>query len=187
MAKRVLILAGSPRKGGNSDTLALEFAAQAEKKGCQVDIFRPADHSIHPCMACGRCWSKDGKPCVQEDDMQKLYPLLNQADMVVFFSPLYFFGISAQLKAVIDRFYPLCQDDKMDTFSGKQSAFVIVGASGDEDSFEPAIATYDQLTDYLNWEDCGVVAATGLWEKGAAAKSIWMETARDLAMDLGEE
>lgn len=183
MSKRILILTASPRKNGNSDTLAREFAGAAREKGHMVDIFRIADHEIHPCRACDGCWT-DGKPCVQDDGMRQLYPLLNQADVVAFFTPLYFFGMSAQMKLVIDRFYPLCKDDKMDAFSGKQSVLVVCGASQDEDDFEAALEHYDLMTDYLGWEDCGAVVASGLWEPGAAAKSQWLETMRDLTLDL---
>ncbi len=67
--------------------------------------------------------------------MQPLYPLLNQADAVVFATPLYFYGMSAQIRTVIDRFYPLCKDDKKPAFEGKQSAMILCGAEEDDDAF----------------------------------------------------
>lgn len=180
----ILILQGSPRKGGNSDLLADEFARAAAAEKHEVTQFRITDRQINGCLACEGCWKQDGLPCVQQDGMQPLYPLLNLADLVVFATPLYYYGFSAQMKAVIDRFYPFGKGDKPDAFAGKQCAMIVCGATDDEDDFEPLIQHYERICDELGWEDIGVVAASGLWEAGDAAKSEWMEAARDLAMDL---
>ena len=185
MGKRILVLSGSPRKGGNCDLLAEEFIKEAERAGHRIDRFCAAGSGVSPCMACDRCWTRNGLPCVQEDGMQPLYPLLNQADAVVFATPLYFYGMSAQIRTVIDRFYPLCKDDKKPAFEGKQSAMILCGAEEDDDAFEGAVGSYERMIDYLNWEDCGILVATGLWEKGAAANAPeWLESARDLARNF---
>lgn len=182
--KNILILTGSPRKNGNSDTLAQAFADKARANGHEVTLYRTADKQIRGCAACDRCWSKDGKPCVMQDDMQELFPMLNLADIVVFAAPIYFFGLPAQLKAVIDRFYPLCKDDKMDAFSGKQCFLIICGASDDENDFEPTIQTYEVMADYLGWEDCGTVVALGLEGTGDAKDSEWINAVRELAQSI---
>ena len=91
----------------------------------------------------------------------------------------------SRLKAVIDRFYPLCHgDDKRRAFADKESALILCGASEEEDDFEPAVANYEVMADYLGWEDRGILVASGLGDIGDAAKSEWLEAARDLAMDL---
>lgn len=179
----ILVLAGSPRDSGNSLALAEAFAQAATEAGHHVAVKRTAALKIGPCRGCDRCWT-NGVPCVQKDDMQQLYPLLNLADMVVFASPLYFFGFTAQLKAVIDRFYPLCKGDKKAPFGGKQCALLLCGASEEEADFEGAIQTYEIIADYLDWEDCGELIAPGLSELGDAAKSDWLQAARELAADL---
>ncbi|MEM1484646.1 flavodoxin family protein [Oscillospiraceae bacterium PP1C4] len=184
MSKKILVLAGSPRQNGNSDILAHEFCKAAQEEGHIVDTFRVADHKINGCVACDRCWSKDESPCVQNDEMVKLFPLLEAADMIVLVTPLYYFGFPSQIKAVIDRFYPYSKDQKLRGIDGKECAMIVCGGSDDENSFEAVMETYDMLTDYLEWEDLGVIPATALFEKGTATHSEWMEAARDLAMNL---
>ncbi|MCQ4897443.1 MULTISPECIES: flavodoxin family protein [Anaerotruncus] len=185
MKKNILVLVGSPRPKGNSQVLAEAFAVAAREKGHETEVLRVSGMKIAGCQACERCWKKDGLPCVQQDDMQKLFPKLNVADMIVFAAPIYYFGFPAQLKAVIDRFYPLCHgDDKRRAFADKESALILCGASEEEDDFEPAVANYEVMADYLGWEDRGILVASGLGDIGDAAKSEWLEAARDLAMDL---
>lgn len=183
--KNILVFVGSPRRKGNSQVLADTFATAAREKGHEVTVVRVCDLKVSGCRACEGCWKKDGLPCVQQDDMQKLYPMLNLADMIVFAAPIYYFGLPSQLKAIIDRFYPLCRsDDKRRAFADKESALILCGASEEEDDFEPAVANYEVTADYLGWEDRGIIVATGLSEVGDAEKSEWMEAARDLAVDI---
>lgn len=181
---RILVLSGSPRKGGNSDLLAAEFAASAQEKGHEVDVVRVAERKIGGCAGCERCWENGGAPCVQKDGMQELYPMLNLADMVVFATPCYYFGFPAQLKAVMDRFYPFSKEGKSDVFGDKQCAMIVCGGSEDEDDFEAQVRSYEIMTDSIGWEDRGILVVTGVNERGDVKGTDWMQAARDLAMDL---
>ena len=105
MGKNILILEGSPRSNGNSDMLAEAFATGARAKGYDVSVIKVPGYKVNGCFACGMCWSM-GTPCVQSDDMEKIFPEIEQADMIVFASPLYFFSWPTQIKSVIDRLYP---------------------------------------------------------------------------------
>ena len=181
--KKILVLAGSPRRGGNSDTLAEAFAEQAKKNGNQVDIVYITKHPVNGCLACDGC--RNGKfPCVQKDGMQEIYPLLEKADAVVFATPLYYFGFPAQIKAVIDRLYAYSKPDKKALLHIAECAMIVCGESKDEDDYEGIIENYELTVDYLGWEDCGVLAATGLRNKEDARDSEWIEAAQDLAMNF---
>ena len=102
MSKKVLILSGSPRKGGNSDILCDEFAKGATESGHNVEKIHVSEKNIHPCIACYHC-SKNSGACVFKDDMAEILQKMIDADVLVLASPVYFYSIDAQLKAVIDR------------------------------------------------------------------------------------
>ena len=99
---KVVILNGSPRKGGNTEIMAETFAKAADKH--EVEILNIAPMNIKGCLGCKYCYAHQGE-CVQKDDMSKVLEILKDADMVVFASPIYWFDITAQLKTVIDRLY----------------------------------------------------------------------------------
>ena len=112
MATRVLILLGSPRRKGNSETLALALAEGARRKGAHVEMVRLNALKIRPCQGCGKCQEEGAKGCVQKDDMTALYPKVLAADALVVASPIYWFSVSAQAKLFIDRLYAIAANDK---------------------------------------------------------------------------
>jgi len=107
----ILILSGSPRKGGNTDQLVEAFVKGASQRHT-VEVVSVHDYKVAPCMGCNACFRNGEHTCVQKDDMTDLYNKMKQAEMLVIASPVYFYGLSAQLKAVIDR----CHNPIRDTF-----------------------------------------------------------------------
>jgi multimeric flavodoxin WrbA len=101
MKKKLLAIAGSPRKGGNTDLLLEEVLRAAREVGVDTQLLRVSELKISPCTSCGACW--ESGECVIKDDMQAVYPQLLDSHYIVIASPLYFMGVSAQLKALIDR------------------------------------------------------------------------------------
>lgn len=101
MSKKVLILSGSPRKGGNSDLLCDVFIRGAAESGNEAEKIRIAEKNIGYCKACYAC-KKDGI-CAVKDDMAERLAKMHAADVIVLASPVYFYSIDAQLKTVIDR------------------------------------------------------------------------------------
>ena len=99
---KMLIVLGSPRKGGNGETLARKIAAAVEEGGGTVEYIRLNDMNIRPCQGCGGC-EKDGS-CVIKDDMTPLFQTVDDADRILLVSPVYFYGLSAQCKIFGDRF-----------------------------------------------------------------------------------
>jgi arsenate reductase len=101
----VLGLQGSPRVKGNTSILLATFLGEAERLGARTEYVDVAKKNIPPCRECGVCEKKGF--CPYDDDMQEVYPLLRHADLIVLASPVFFYGVTAQLKALIDRSQPL--------------------------------------------------------------------------------
>ena len=100
--KKVLILEGSPRRNGSSAILSEEFARGAEEAGCSVEKIRVCGKKIGGCLGCNACY-RNGGECVQKDDMAEIREKMLAADVIVLVSPIYFYSMTAQMKAVIDR------------------------------------------------------------------------------------
>ena len=120
----ILIVSASPRKGGNTELLAEAFAQGASAQH-HVEIVSVRDVKVNPCLGCNACFVSESNSCAQKDDMPLIYEKMNHADMLVIASPVYFYGISAQLKAVIDRFHNPIRD----SFHIKKMALLLVGAA----------------------------------------------------------
>ena len=105
--KKILIVLGSPRKEGNSATLAKQVATAAETGGAQVEIVYLHDMDISPCTACDSCRDDMGAECVIDDQMTALSPKIRSTDVLVIASPIYWFTMSAQTKLFMDRCYAL--------------------------------------------------------------------------------
>ena len=109
---KILGISCSPRASGNTVVLMEEALAGAREEGAEVELFSLAGKDIRPCDACGACHSK-GR-CHIEDDMQAVYDRMAEADGIIFGTPIYFYGMTAQLKALIDRtFAPLGDGKRM--------------------------------------------------------------------------
>lgn len=157
--KKVLIVMGSPRKEGNSATLAKEVAAGAEERGAELEFCYLHDMNIQPCSACDACRGEKGKKCVIDDDMQALYPKLQQADALLIASPIYWFTVSAQTKLFMDRWYALGGDQEYAAFAGKRIGIVLT--YGDIDPFTSgavnALRTFQDAFNYVGAKIVGMV------------------------------
>jgi len=157
----ILILSGSPRKGGNTDLLAEAFT-QGAAEHHNVEILHVRDYKVNPCMGCNACFKNKSNTCTQKDDMTAIYDKLARADMLVIASPVYFYSISAQLKAVIDRLHNPIRD----SFHIKKTALLLVGAASLPELFDAILAEYRLCLNFFNIEDAGKVLVRGAKEKG---------------------
>lgn len=163
---RILVLNGSPRPKGNTKQMIEAFQEGAESAGHQVDVADVCRIKIAGCLACEYCHSKGNGSCIQKDDMLKIYDLLKEAEMLVIASPIYYHGISGQLKCVLDRFYSAAYPKKPKNLK-KVAMFL---SSGDADMYDGAMFSYQgDFLDYLGLEDMGIFTAHGS-ENGSAAK-----------------
>lgn len=152
---KVLVITGSPHKNGTSASLAEQFIKGAEEAGHNVIRFDAAQNQVHPCIACERCHNTN-KGCVFKDGMEELNPQLLSADVVAFVSPIYYYTISAQIKAVIDRFY--ANDTAL--HKNKKAVIMLTMADDTEESALGALQTFSGMTNFLEWEIVGTVVGT---------------------------
>lgn len=157
MSKNILVLTGSPRKGGNSDKLADAFIAGAQQAGHTTVKYTTADKRIKGCIDCKTCFSK-GVACSIPDDFNELAPLVEQADMIVFATPLYWFSFPVQLKAAIDKFYSFFIGKR--ALKIKECALLVCGGDKDESNFEGIVKSYQLSARFLSWKDSGIVVTT---------------------------
>ena len=162
MSKKVLILSGSPRKGGNSDILCDEFLRGAQDAGHKAEKIRVAEKKVAPCSGCYYC-STHGGACVHKDDMADILQKMIDADVIVLASPVYFYSIQCPVKAVIDRTVARWLEVK-------DKEFYYITTMADEEK-----ASADTtLTCFRGYADCvegavekGVLVACGVYEPGA--------------------
>lgn len=176
---KIVVLTGSPRRNGNTSHMADRFIKGAQEAGHEVYRFDCARHKVSGCIACNACGMNGN--CVLNDDFEELRPHLLAADMVVFATPMYYFGFSAQLKAVIDRFYALNGRIKG---ASKQSAFLMAYADTNPKEAEPMVSHYKTLINYLGWKDRGMVVAPGMWPAGAVQNTSYAKQAYELGRKL---
>ena len=119
---KILGIVCSPRTGGNTEIMVREALAKAEEEGARIELITLAKKTISPCDACQSC-RKTGK-CHQKDDMQDIYGKLLEADGVIFASPVFYWTLSAQAKALIDRTFVFSRDYKL---KGKATGVIAVG------------------------------------------------------------
>ena len=178
--KKVLVITGSPRKGGNSDMLASAFADGAKEKGNEVMRFDAGQKRIAGCNACCRC-GENGRRCVIDDDFNGVQKMLETADVLVFVSPLYWFGVSSQLKALIDRIHAYSVHGGT-SLPARESVLIMCGETDDANDFRGAVETYRNMGKYLQWEDAGVLLIGEVNKKGDV---LIAKGALDSAKDLG--
>ena len=172
---RIVILTGSVRKGGNTYLLARAFAEGAGKHN-EVELVSVADYAVHPCIGCNSCYTSKGHRCFQDDDMQQIYDRLKQADVLVVASPVYFYGVSAQLKAVINRLHTPMRND----FPIRKLGLILVGAAELPDLFDPVILQYRMLLRFFRLEDIGMVLVPGAKDRGDVLATDGIRQAREL-------
>ena len=152
----LLVIESSPHKHGSSNMLAEHFIRGAREAGHTVTVFDAARASLHPCVACDACGMS--RSCCQKDDMETVRREILAADMVVFVTPLYYFGMSAQLKTVIDRFYSF---NGQLSAKGMKAALIAAAWDSNDWTMEALKFHYETLCRYLNFQDMGTILGTG--------------------------
>lgn len=169
---KILVIESSPHQNGSSNLLAEAFMRGAKEAGHTVTIFNAATANIRPCLACNACGMNG--VCIQKDSMEDLKELIRQNEMLVFVTPLYYFGFSAQLKAVIDRFHSF----NSELIATRKKSFLIVTAHNHNPGIMNCIkAHYLTITDFLGFDNLGWLLATGCGTPQETAQSPYPEKA----------
>ena len=179
MSKNVLVLSGSPRKGGNSELLCFQFMMGAKAAGHQAEKINLREAEIGYCLACDYCKQHDGV-CVQEDDMPGILEKMIAADVIVMATPLYFYNMNGQMKTMIDRVYAAYPK-----ISGKEMYYIMTSADERKEMMETTLEGFRGFASCLNdAEEKGVIYATGVWKigdvKGKAAMSEAYEMGKNV-------
>lgn len=176
---RILVLQASPNAKGSTAILADEFCRGAREAGHSVERVDVCRLHIAPCTGCVACGYEG--PCVQHDDMDALRDKILAADMLVLATPLYYYGMTAQLKTVIDRF---CSANPRITGRRLRSALLTVAWNADDWTFEALVAHYHTLVRYLHWQDCGMVLGYGCGTTGMTKASGYPHEVYQLGRSL---
>ena len=176
---KIIVLIGSVRKDGNTELLARSFA-DGVGKNHEVELISVADYHIHPCIGCNYCFTSDNNCCVLKDDMDMIYAKLMQSDTVIIASPVYFYGLSAQLKTLIDRLHTPMRN----RFPIRRLGLILVGAATLPDLFDPILLQYQMVCRFFKLEDVGSVLVSGAKEKGDVYHGDGLNRAYELGQRL---
>lgn len=176
---KIVVLMGSPNRNGSTSLIVREFEKGAKDAGHQVVVLDVAHANIGVCGGCVACGYNG--PCVKKDGMERIKREILSADMLVFATPLYYYGMSAQLKTVVDRF---CAFNTALQNKHMKSALLAVAWNNDNWTFEALEAHYKTLVRYLNLQDQGMILGRGCGTPGMTAHSDYMNKAYLLGKGL---
>lgn len=176
---QIAVIEGSPHIKGSSSAIAQRFVEGARESGHDVDVVEVPRLKIGACRACDACGTSG--PCIQQDDMASVRSKIMSSDMVVFVTPVYFCGFTAQLKTVIDRFYSFSSNLRT---RGLKAVLIAASADKGDWMMDAVRIQYESMCRYLNMQDCGTVLATGCPSTGSASASAFMEEAYRLGRSL---
>lgn len=184
MKKKILVLNGGPRANGNTSALIDEFINGAESVGHTTTRFNLQGMDIHPCLGCYKGGKNPANPCIQQDDMMKIYPVYEAADIVVLASPMYYWAISGQLKCAFDRLFAVAEKDPSYRHPRKACILLMAAEEDSADNFAPVINYYENLLKRLNWNDLGTVMAGGVVQIGDIKGHPSLDQARALGASI---
>lgn len=176
---RIIVLQGSPNADGSTHLLVESFAQGAQKAGHSVAVINVAQANVNPCTGCVACGYEG--PCVQHDGMAQVRAAILSADMLVFATPLYYYGMTAQLKTVVDRF---CAFNSSLTAKHLKSALLAVAWNSADWTFDALHAHYQTLVRYLDLQDQGEVLGYGCGTPTTTRRSGYLDQARAFGRNL---
>ncbi len=193
--KKILVIQGGGRPKGNTAQLVGSFAKGAEEAGHHVEIIPLAKYTVNGCLGCNAC--RYGKPCVQKDSFNDLVPKIKEADLLVFASPLYFWTVSSRIKAFIERFYCIAEEDpnpplgRYERYPVKDCALLMTAADDFFWTFDQAVSYYRfALINYMGFQDKGTLLAGGCGDTNGSpqiAKTTHLEKAYQFGKSIYPE
>ena len=166
MGNQILIIQGGGRLKGNTAQLVAAFTRGAESAGHTVEMVSLLKNEVKGCLGCNAC--RYGKPCVQKDAFNDLIPKIKAADCIVFASPLYFWTLSARIKAFIERFYCIAEEDpappldQYEKYPVRDCALLMTAADNFFWTFQQAQSYYQfAVVNYIGFHDRGMLLAGG--------------------------
>ena len=158
---KILILNGSPRPDGNTVAMAKAFAKGAAESGHDVELISVCQKNIAGCLACEYCHTRGEGRCVQQDDMQQIYPAFYDCDVLCLATPIYCYAITARLKAFCERLYAAGMGEVPMANPRKETVLLCTAAEGGSSVFQQAVTFYRTNNSFNRWRDVGMVLAGG--------------------------
>ncbi len=180
--KNIVVLTGSPRPGGNSDQMADAFIRGAEQAGHLVTKISTAQLNVQGCVACMGCYSSADRPCCHNDDFNRIAPLIERADVVVFAAPLYWSTFPAAIKRVIDNFYCFYHGGR--AVAGKRAVLLSCGEDTAYNMFDGIQRAYELILPVLGWSNAGMILAPGVNDPGDVQKTDALKRCEALGKTL---
>lgn len=184
MSKNIVILNGSPRRNGNTSALVRAFTEGAESAGHAVTEFFLDSMEIHGCKGCFGGHSSRECPCVQADDMNRIYPAVKNCDVIVLATPLYYWNMSGQLRTAVDRLFALEEGDGNLLRGHDRACALLMAAEGHD--FEDVLSYFDHLMKLLRWTNLGHVLAGGNGDAGDIIGKPEIQKAWELGKSIME-
>lgn len=181
MSKRILVWTGSPRRNGNSDALAEAFIRGAVSSNHTTVTVQTAEKHIDGCSACNMCFTK-GRACIFDDDFNEIAELVENADVLAFITPLYWFTFPSKMKAAIDKLHSFTTAKR--EISVKECVLLVCATKTDLSVYEGIVRTYEEIANYNHWTDRGKLLATGIRVLGAIQNTQWLVLAEQLGAGL---
>jgi len=176
---KILILKTSGNKRGSSNMLADEFIRGAKEKGHEITEFDVSRAKIHHCMGCNHCGMAG--PCIFDDDMTTLREMLLATDLIVFVTPIYYFGMSAQMKLVIDRFYAFTGELSS---AHKKAALLTVAWDSSLESFQYLEEHYKKICRYMHFDNQGIILGRGCGTPSMTRNSEYPQKAYEFGKSI---
>ena len=170
MSKKILILTGGARHGGNSEKMADAFMKGAKAAGHEVVRYDAGFKNIKGCIFCETCYKLgDNKACSHDEVFNELAPYYEWADSLVIVTPLYWYTYPAQIKAALDKYYALMVAKRPQPI---REVYLITCGAGKEDyKYDAIINTHELIAKDRNWENRGVYHVNGVFQKGDIEQS----------------
>lgn len=171
---KILVLNGSPRPHGNTAAMVDAFTEGAREQKHDITVIPVCQKKIAGCLSCEYCHTKGEGRCIQQDDMQEIYPILDEAEMIVLASPIYYHSFTGQLQCAINRIYALDKPKNL-----KKAALIM--SSGSDHVYCGAIYEYqNSFLNYLHLEDMGIFSAYDKQNKSEEVLNRLREFGRSL-------
>ncbi|MFR6143483.1 MAG: flavodoxin family protein [Finegoldia sp.] len=190
--KNILVVQGGGRNNGNTIQLSHSFIQGAKEAGHTVEKISLNKNEVKGCIGCNAC--RYGKPCVQKDNFNELVPKIKAADLIVFASPLLFWTLSSKIKAFIERFYCIAEEDpnppfgRYERYPVKDAALLMTSADDFFWTYEQAVSYYKfTIINYIGFRDKGMLLAGGCGDtngKPQIAKTDHLREAYDFGKNI---
>lgn len=178
--KNIVVIVGSPRKNGNADLLADAFIKGARGAGNSVEKLTVIGKKIGGCLGCNACFRDPEHRCVQHDDMEDCYRLLSAADVIVIATPIYFYGVSSQLKCLIDRLHNPIRS----SFKVKKLGLLAVCADEKDSACDSVVTMYRSVLSYFSLLDGGIITVHSVKDKGDIEGNPKLMAAEEMGKEI---